>query len=152
MGEWLVDPIQYFKKYDTNGDGKLSPEELKPALQSLGFNPTDADIKRLMDKADKNKDGFIEYNTNEFKLLLSQLEDDPMSSQLIHAFTMVDEDKDGYVTIEEMKAFLKKHSKMPEDKIELMTEKMMRQADENGDGKVDYFEFISQVHQSPVIM
>ena len=32
----------------------------------------------------------------------------------LQAFTMVDEDKDGYVTIEEMKAFLKKHSKMPQ--------------------------------------
>ena len=26
----------FFRKYDVNGDGKLSKEELKPALQSIG--------------------------------------------------------------------------------------------------------------------
>jgi hypothetical protein len=37
------------RQFDVNNDGKLSAEELKPALQSLGFNPTDADVQVSLD-------------------------------------------------------------------------------------------------------
>ena len=33
------------RKFDVNNDGKLSADELKPALRSLGFNPRDSDVQ-----------------------------------------------------------------------------------------------------------
>ena len=75
----------HFRKYDVNNDGKLSEEELLPALQSLGFNPTKADVKRLMEAADSNGDGMIEYDSDEFIALLEELEDEPYD-QVMEAF------------------------------------------------------------------
>ncbi len=42
----FVSIILFFcRKFDVNNDGKLSADELKPALRSLGFNPRDSDVQ-----------------------------------------------------------------------------------------------------------
>ena len=43
---------EFFKKADTNGDGKLSPEEFKAAV-------TKGDAEKKFADADTNKDGFL---------------------------------------------------------------------------------------------
>ena len=60
LATWKIDPFTYFKKFDKNKDGKLSAAELKPALQSIGFNPTDKDVAALIAAADNDGDGAIE--------------------------------------------------------------------------------------------
>ena len=51
-----------FKAFDKNGDGSISPEELKFALKNLGQELTAEDIKELMIQVDKNRDGKIDIN------------------------------------------------------------------------------------------
>ena len=91
-----------------NNDGKLSEEELLPALQSLGFNPTKADVKRLMEAADSNGDGMIEYDSDEFIALLEELEDEPYD-QVMEAFKYLDKDGDGLISSEELKSLVTSH-------------------------------------------
>ncbi|KAI8644871.1 hypothetical protein BD408DRAFT_430146 [Parasitella parasitica] len=57
-----------FAKFDKNGDGQISQEELKEAMGGLGENLTDAEIKDMMHDADANRDGFIDFE--EFKALM----------------------------------------------------------------------------------
>ncbi|XP_059635383.1 probable calcium-binding protein CML10 [Cornus florida] len=47
------------KKYDTNGDGKLSRKELKAAFKSLGLHFSSWRARRAFRHADANGDGFI---------------------------------------------------------------------------------------------
>ena len=69
--------IVLFRQFDVNKDGRLSKEELLPALQSIGYNPTKSDIKRIIDAVDDNGDGLIAYESKEFVSLLQELEDEP---------------------------------------------------------------------------
>ncbi|KAL8193738.1 hypothetical protein R6Q57_026430 [Mikania cordata] len=49
-----------FKRFDTNGDGKISSTELGEALKTLGsVSPEEA--QRMMAKIDTDGDGFISY-------------------------------------------------------------------------------------------
>ncbi|EPB82295.1 hypothetical protein HMPREF1544_10975 [Mucor circinelloides 1006PhL] len=57
-----------FAKFDKNGDGQISEEELKEVMGGLGENLTDAEIKDMMHDADTNHDGFIDFE--EFKALM----------------------------------------------------------------------------------
>ncbi|CEP10737.1 hypothetical protein [Parasitella parasitica] len=57
-----------FAKFDKNGDGQISQEELKEVMSGLGENLTDAEIKDMMHDADANHDGFIDFE--EFKTLM----------------------------------------------------------------------------------
>ncbi|GMP81027.1 hypothetical protein CsSME_00035879 [Camellia sinensis var. sinensis] len=47
------------KRYDTNGDGKLSRKELKVAFRSLGFCFSGLRARCAVHHADGNGDGFI---------------------------------------------------------------------------------------------
>ncbi|KAK8946134.1 hypothetical protein KSP40_PGU017466 [Platanthera guangdongensis] len=50
-----------FKKFDANGDGKISKSELAEALRTLGSTSND-DVHRMMVELDTDGDGFIDFN------------------------------------------------------------------------------------------
>ncbi|XP_030537954.1 polcalcin Bra n 2 [Rhodamnia argentea] len=49
-----------FKRFDANGDGKISAAELGDALKTLG-SVTGDEVKRMMAEIDTDGDGFISY-------------------------------------------------------------------------------------------
>ncbi|GMP27498.1 hypothetical protein CsSME_00003460 [Camellia sinensis var. sinensis] len=49
-----------FKRFDANGDGKISASELGDALKGLGSVTTD-EIKRMMVEIDTDGDGYISF-------------------------------------------------------------------------------------------
>ncbi|XP_010549757.2 PREDICTED: probable calcium-binding protein CML28 [Tarenaya hassleriana] len=49
-----------FKKFDANGDGKISAAELGESLKTLG-SVTGEDVKRMMAEIDTDGDGYISY-------------------------------------------------------------------------------------------
>lgn len=50
-----------FKKFDANGDGKISKSELAEALRTLGSTSGD-DVHRMMAELDTDGDGFIDFH------------------------------------------------------------------------------------------
>ncbi|CAN6353332.1 unnamed protein product [Urochloa humidicola] len=53
---------QVFRKYDANGDGKISAEELASVLRALGGGapPGPGEVRRMMDEMDADRDGFVD--------------------------------------------------------------------------------------------
>ncbi|KAH7848056.1 hypothetical protein Vadar_033267 [Vaccinium darrowii] len=49
-----------FKRFDENGDGKISASELAEALKALG-SVTAEEVKRMMGEIDTDGDGFISF-------------------------------------------------------------------------------------------
>lgn len=49
-----------FKRFDANGDGKISSSELSDTLKTLG-SITDDEIKRMMAEIDTDGDGSISF-------------------------------------------------------------------------------------------
>ena len=50
-----------FKVFDRNNDGRLSSQELRDILVTMGDKMTEEDINDLMRTADINGDGMIDY-------------------------------------------------------------------------------------------
>ena len=46
---------EVFSLFDKDGDGAITTKELGPVLRSLGFNPADSDVTKLL--ADYDADG-----------------------------------------------------------------------------------------------
>jgi len=148
MDSWRVNPLTYFKKFDVNNDGKLSAEELMPALQSLGFNATKDDVKKIMDAADNDGDGMIEYESEEFVALLDELDDEPMD-KVLEAFQFLDKNGDGQISAEELRLLVTTHGNpMSQDDAD----KLIAMADLNGDGYIDYQEFVEMQNFSTVLI
>lgn len=56
----VADREKVFKRFDANGDGKISASELGEALKMLG-SVTPEEIQRMMAEIDTDGDGFISH-------------------------------------------------------------------------------------------
>ena len=66
-----------FKKFDKDGSGFVSFEELKKALCGKGDKMSDEDVQYFFDEADLNKDGKIDYEGK------ASLEENPTTCQSV---------------------------------------------------------------------
>ncbi|KAI4299579.1 hypothetical protein L6164_033024 [Bauhinia variegata] len=56
----VADRERIFKRFDTNGDGKISAAELGDSLKALGSVTAD-EVQNMMAELDTDGDGFISY-------------------------------------------------------------------------------------------
>ncbi|GBG84859.1 hypothetical protein CBR_g39235 [Chara braunii] len=61
--------LEAFRIFDKNGDGKITIDELKQALNGLGVKAREDEVDELMKQADVNRDGSVCYE--EFVKLLN---------------------------------------------------------------------------------
>ena len=85
-----------FKVFDTDGSGEITATELGKVMQSLGKNPTEAELKKMIHEVDINFSGTIDFE--EFKtLMISKMGDH--KSRLELAFSVFDRDGSGYIAL-----------------------------------------------------
>ncbi|CUT98993.1 calmodulin [Echinococcus multilocularis] len=144
--EQVSDIKRSFNYFDENGDGFVSLEELTAAFGAIGLAHDRALIRNLFQEADENGDGSIDYK--EFVSLMAtsfQSQTQAVthfSSQIDmyrEAFNMFDVNKDGVIDTNDLKELMKNIGKQLNDRDIL---EMILEADENGDGVVDYNEFV----------
>jgi Ca2+-binding EF-hand superfamily protein len=61
-----------FRAYDTDGDGKVSKDEVRLCMMNFGQHFSDRDIEKLVKIYDEDNDGFLEFH--EFVNMLSKID------------------------------------------------------------------------------
>lgn len=127
--------INTFKSLDTNNDGELSKDELLSGFRKVDTNLTEADIEALIERIDNNKSKSIDYI--EFVAAAIDRKNLLSEDRMLNCFNMFDKDKSGKISVVELKSMLQ-GNEVVNDKV---WEDLIRQADENGDGEIEYAEF-----------
>ncbi|KAE9615476.1 hypothetical protein Lal_00020957 [Lupinus albus] len=128
---------QVFKKFDVNGDGKISASELGSIMGSLGQHPSDQELDKLIREVDGDGDGCI--NLQEFiELNTKGVDSDDVLENLKDAFTVFDMDGNGTITADELNAVMRS---LGEECSLAECRRMIAGVDCNGDGMIDFEEF-----------
>lgn len=136
----MRDSCKMFSLFDLNNDGVIDKEEIeisiKNILQCENANEIAEDIMQNVDKKEYSWfefEEFVKACVDKEKLLGEDI--------LRYAFNYFDKDKSGDITVEELKqAFFGERSSSKED-YELI-ERMMKEVDEDGNGEIDFSEFV----------
>ncbi|XP_006646679.2 probable calcium-binding protein CML10 [Oryza brachyantha] len=127
-----------FRKFDANGDGRISRSELGALFESLGHAATDDELARMMAEADADGDGFI--SLDEFAALNATANGDAaaVEEDLRHAFRVFDADGNGTISAAELARVL--HG-LGEKATVQQCRRMIEGVDQNGDGLISFEEF-----------
>lgn len=128
-----------FKVFDGDGNGGISAEELGQVMQSLGQNPSNTELRDMIKSVDVDLSGCI--NFEEFKTLMVSTQGD-RKSRLRLAFSVFDEDNSGQITKNELHNVMSQFGLTDEELSE-----MIKEVDRDGDGSIDFEEFMKLVPQ-----
>ena len=130
---------ELFKSIDTNGDGKLSKEELwNGFIQVNSMDINEEHFDNIMKEIDTDGNGYIDY----IEFLKATMSKQKLYSKehIKQAFDLFDLDKSGKISSEELQQVLSigniKNG---------IWQNILRQADTNSDGEIDFEEFSNYV-------
>ncbi|KAH9741335.1 calcium-dependent protein kinase 8 [Citrus sinensis] len=125
-----------FEMMDTNKRGKINLEELRLGLLKGGQNIPEADLQILMEAADVDGDGSLNYG--EFVAVSVHLKKMANDEHLHKAFSFFDRNRSGFIEIEELRNALNDEvDTSGEDVINAI----MHDVDTDKDGRISYEEF-----------
>lgn len=124
--------------YDKNGDSKISLDEFGEVIKNLGLTPSEDQLAQLMSEIDLDGSGTVEFN--EFAIWMSiKMSPDDRTIELQNTFKIFDENGDHFITANELKNVMKRLGQvLSDEEIDLM----IREADSDGDMKVNFKEFV----------
>ncbi|XP_021866225.2 calcium-dependent protein kinase 10 isoform X1 [Spinacia oleracea] len=125
---------------DTDRDGKVTYEELRTGLKKVGSQLGEPEIKLLMEVADADGNGYLDYG--EFVAVTIHLQKMENDEHFHRAFMYFDKDGSGYIDLDELRDALSDES--AETDADVLTE-IMREVDTDKDGRISYEEFVAMM-------
>mmetsp|Transcript_22048 Transcript_22048/g.21744 ORF Transcript_22048/g.21744 Transcript_22048/m.21744 type:complete len:153 (-) Transcript_22048:39-497(-) len=127
---------EVFISIDTNGDGRISKDELRDKyLSIMKESGTESEVEKIMNEVDTDKNGFIDYN----EFLKAALDKRLMNSRenLAAAFNVFDKDNSGSISASELRSVLGEGL----DTTDNVWSEILGEADSNQNGEIDIKEF-----------
>nr|GEW97635.1 calcium-dependent protein kinase 20-like [Tanacetum cinerariifolium] len=131
---------EMFKMIDADGSGQITLEELKKGLEKVGANIQDSEIVGLMEAADIDNSGTIDYG--EFVAAMLHINKIHKEDHMYAAFSYFDKDGSGYITSDELQQACEKFGLG-----DMHYEDVMRDIDKDNDGRIDYSEFVAMMKE-----
>ena len=128
-----------FQIFDKHGEGAISTKELGTIMRSLGLNPSDEDLKEIIDSFDNEKNNnLIDFNS--FLVIRAKRKNDiDKEEDLIDAFRVFDKENNGKISARELRYVMMSSG---EDLNENDIEEMIREASTENDDFIDYYKFV----------
>ena len=124
-----------FNALDKDKNGILSKDEIKQCLEK---NQIKINFDKVFDSIDTNENGSIDYT--EFLAFMLDESFYMNEDKLNEAFKVFDPDDNGLITVENIKKLLN-----IEDKDSEILNEFIKDNDKDGNGKIDYREFIKMM-------
>ncbi|KAJ8427392.1 hypothetical protein Cgig2_008808 [Carnegiea gigantea] len=136
------DQIAEFKEafsfFDKDGDGSITTKELGTVMRALGQNPTEAELQDMIKEVDADQSGTLNF-TEFLNLMARKMKHTDSEQELKEAFRVFDKDQNGFISASELLHVMRNlGEKLTDEEVN----EMIREADADGDGHINYQEFV----------
>lgn len=149
--KYIEELREAFGLFDTDNDGCITSKELRTVMHALRIEGTDQEIQDMINNVDVDGSGTVDFN--EFLKMMAhghvvRADDDHSKrrteeEEMRQAFKVFDLDGNGYIDARELKMTM---CNLGENLSDKDIKHMMKLADKNGDGRIDYEEFINMMY------
>lgn len=142
-----------FSLFDKDNDGCITANEIKLVMKGLRLETSDQEILDMINNVDVDGNGSVDFD--EFLKMMSksdcrrvhegESEKKTEADEMRQAFRVFDIDGNGFIDANELKITMFNLGENLSDKD---LKQMLKLADKNKDGKIDYEEFISMMYSN----
>jgi len=139
--EQIAEFKEAFGLFDKDGSGTITASELGIMMRSLGQNPTENELQDMINEADIDSNGVIDFD--EFLCMMAKkIAEEDQEEELREAFRVFDKDGNGFISAAELRHVMTNlGEKLTDDEVD----EMIQEADIDGDGQVNYQEFVTMM-------
>ena len=128
--------------------GKIGSDDLKTALSELGFYPSETQLVSLYLSADTDYSGILRFP--EFKVMVGKLMQEAENYQRnMMILKGIDSNNTGFLEKHEIRGFLLAHKYVITDDV---LDNIFVTVDANGDGRVNYLEFMNEMKRIGLLL
>ena len=141
--EQIAEFKEAFSLFDKDGDGTITTKELGTVMRSLGQNPTEAELADMINEVDADGNGTIDFP--EFLTMMARkMKDTDSEEEILEAFKVFDKDGNGFISAAELRHIM---TNLGEKLTDEEVDEMIREADIDGDGQINYEEFVKMIYK-----
>ena len=130
-----------FNMFDKKKDGVITLKELSNVLRSLNLDPTEEEIKEMIDEVDLDGNGEIDFE--EFVTLMNRRsKETDIEEEVLNAFKVFDKEGNGLISNTELRHIL---TELEDGFTEEEIDDLLLESDDDGDGFISYAEFIKNM-------
>jgi len=134
-----------FALFDKDSSGTITAQELGDIMQSLGQNPSDSELQDMINEVDIDSSGSIDFD--EFlKMMSTTVKAQDFAHETRAAFDVFDRDGSGTISADELRQVMKS---LGENLTDQEIDEMIREADKDRNGTIDYEEFVQLLSPKP---
>ncbi|TVY53042.1 Calmodulin [Lachnellula cervina] len=128
-----------FALFDSDNDGVITKDELGAVMHSLGLKATSSQLEDMINEIDLDHTGTVDLE--EFiKMMTMEQKPANIEQEMRNAFRVFDKDNSGTISADEIATVMATFGQnLSKDEVQFMVEEV----DKNGDGAIDYEEFVS---------
>ena len=132
-----------FELFDTDNDGQITIDEIKSFFDNIGDELNRGEIQDMINEVDVDGNGTITFDA--FRGLIDRkLRNEKVEEEIIETFKKFDKDNDGLISANDIYELMKMFGQgitKPE------AEEMVKNVDLDGDGFVNYQEFVKMLFE-----
>lgn len=134
-----------FERYDLDSNGTLSANEVRLALISVGYEITEAELYDLIHSVAVRDEERLDLKKF-IRMMAPRMANVDSDQSLCRTFNMIDRDRDGYVTVQDVRAIMVVLGEVVTDDD---IKDICQAVDMDGDGRISLRDFVGFMH-SPI--